>query len=409
MKELFEDPPRWREHREQSDRAERTLGQDLRAIKTPAPLSGPQMARIAAGLRPSRPPRSLPWLVMAASLFLLVATAASAARLNLLPRWLKGASTPRPMPTPEARVGHRKPSVPGIGHAPKPTAVPNPREDISASPTSEMQAPAPPASETKTDTPASTKPIHREVPAPARLRPQAMARERSLGASDPTPHSSLPVQPQVTASNQLFSPPPPPVLSPPASAPLPSTYVSPTRTPRIAMLDPPRPLPAKPAQESAQPADETEASRLLANAIRLMRAEGQPQVALALLDRQATRLNESPYRHEAVLIRVEVLLALKRDADLLRLLDGMPLADVAASRTLLVTRGRLRAAAKRCAEALADFDRALAEPGRKDKQALLGRALCREALGDAEGARADRERYRQETSLTPRTPEPSRP
>jgi hypothetical protein len=167
------------------------------------------------------------------------------------------------------------------------------------------------------------------------------------------------------------------------------------------MLDPPRPSPNKPAQESAQPVDDTEASSVLADAIRLMRADGRPQSTLALLDGQATRLNQSPYRHEALLIRVEALLALKRDPDLLRLLDAMPLADVAASRTLLTTRGRLRAAAQRCAEAVADFDRALAEPGRKDRQALLGRAQCREALGDREGAKADRERYRQESAVTP--------
>jgi outer membrane PBP1 activator LpoA protein len=175
------------------------------------------------------------------------------------------------------------------------------------------------------------------------------------------------------------------------------------------MLDAPRPLPNRPAQEPAKPVDDAEPSRLLAHAIRLVRADGQPQSALALLDQQATRLNQSPYRHEALLIRVEALLALKRDRDLLRLLDGAPLVDVAASRSLLVTRGRLRAAAKRCTEAVTDFDRALAEPGRKDRQALLGRALCREALGDGEGAKADRERYRQEASPTPRTPEPAGP
>jgi hypothetical protein len=172
----------------------------------------------------------------------------------------------------------------------------------------------------------------------------------------------------------------------------------------MARLDPPRPAPSPQAPQPAKPVEEAEVSKLLAEAIRLVRADAQPQPALALLDRQATRLNQSPYRHEALLIRVEALLALKREAELLRLLDGTPLADVAASRTLLVTRGRLRAAAKRCAEAVADFDRALAEPGRKDRQALLGRALCREALGDAEGAKADRERYRQETSPAPTTP-----
>jgi len=407
MKEHCEDPPRWREHREQNDLAERTLGRDLRAIKTPAPLSGPQMARIAAGLRPLPARRSLRWLVMAASLILLVATAASAARLNLLPRWLTGAITPHPVPTPEPQVGHGKPSVPGVGHTPKPIAAPNTREDIPAPPTNEMQAPAPPASETQTVPyqPATAKPVPRQVSVLAPSLRKTMTRDRSAGAA---PASSLPVQAQGPVRPEPFSPPPRSVLSPPTSAPLPTTYVSPP-VPRVAMVDPPRPVPSKPAQEPAKPVDEAETSRLLADAIRLVRADGQPQSALALLDRQATRLNQSPYRHEALLIRVEALLALKRDADLLRLLDGMPLADVAASRTLLTTRGRLRAAAQRCAEAVADFDRALAEPGRKDKQALLGRALCREALGDREGAKTDRERYRQEFETPPGTTGLSRP
>jgi Flp pilus assembly protein TadD len=66
----------------------------------------------------------------------------------------------------------------------------------------------------------------------------------------------------------------------------------------------------------------------------------------------------------------------------------------------LVTRGKLRAAANRCSEAVADFDRVLAEVGRADPQALLGRATCREKLGDRDGARADRERYRQQLSVT---------
>jgi hypothetical protein len=162
------------------------------------------------------------------------------------------------------------------------------------------------------------------------------------------------------------------------------------------MLDPARPLPSKPTSESPKPVEDADVSQLLGDVIRLLRADAQPQAALALLDRQASRLDRSPYRHEALLVRVEALLALKRDADLLRLLDATLLDDVAASRTLLTTRGRLRAAAQRCAEAVADFDRVLSEPGRKNKQALLGRAACREALGDAAGAKADRERYRLE-------------
>lgn len=404
MKERYEDPPRWRDHRDQCALAERALGQDLRAIKTPAPLSGSQMARIAAGLRPARPGHSLRWLLAAASLILLMATAASAAHLNLLPRWLTGTSAPPSVQSPEPQGGRRKPSGPRV-HAPKPAAAPNTQEGTAAAPTgetptptaptNETQAPAPAAREMQTTPaePASAKPVPRQVSAltPSLRKPDAHA--HSAGATAPV--HTLPLQPPVSARPEPFSP-PPPVVSPSTTTP-PPTYGLPPSAPRVAMLDPPRPAPTPPTPQPAKPLDETEVSKLLAEAIRLVRADGQPQAALALLDRQATRVNQSPYRHEALLIRVEALLALKRDVELLRLLDGTPLADVAASRTLLATRGRLRAAAQRCAEAVADFDRVLAEPGRKDRQALLGRALCRETLGDAEGAKADRERYRQES------------
>ena len=76
------------------------------------------------------------------------------------------------------------------------------------------------------------------------------------------------------------------------------------------------------------------------------------------------------------------------------MLDGIALTDVAASRALLVTRGKLRAAASRCAEASVDFGHVLGEAG--DKQALFGRAVCRQKLGDEAGAHADLERYRRE-------------
>ena len=398
MKEPFENSPRWREHSDQAEPTERIIGQDLRAIKTPAPLSGPQMARIAAGLRPSRARHSRLWLVLATSLILVVATAASAASLHLLPGWLTRASAPQPAEIPAPRPNHRKPSLPGTGHAPKLETAPERPAETPTHPTIE----APPI----LDKPVVATPASRQVSA---LVPSPRKAVTRIDSSAPALVPSPPVPPPMATRTQPLLPPSPTVPLPLTTLPPPSAYVPPARAPQVAMLDPPRPLPRKPVPESPKPGDDAEASKLLADAIRLLRADGHPQFALALLDRQATRLDQSPYRHEALLIRVEALLALKRDADLLRLLDGMPLAEVAASRTLLATRGRLRAAAKRCAEAVADFDRVLAETGRKDRQALLGRAQCREAQGDLEGAKADRERYRQESQIPPGTTGASRP
>jgi hypothetical protein len=168
------------------------------------------------------------------------------------------------------------------------------------------------------------------------------------------------------------------------------------------MLEQPLPpLASKVVESESAAIGEPGAAKILADAIRVLRVDGSPELALALLDRHPTLLAKSPYNRETLLVRVEALLALKREGELLRLLDGAALADGAASRALLVTRGRLRAVANRCAEAVADFDRVLAEAGRADMQALHGRAACREKLGDAVGARADRERYRREFPSAP--------
>jgi hypothetical protein len=134
----------------------------------------------------------------------------------------------------------------------------------------------------------------------------------------------------------------------------------------------------------------------LTEAIRALRVEHAPDAALALLDRYAPILDKSAFRHEALLLRVEALFKLNRQPDVLRLLDATPLAGVAASRTLLLNRAELRAAAGRYADALADFDRVLAQTDGREGRALLGRAKCRKQLGDETGARADRDRYRRE-------------
>ena len=97
-----------------------------------------------------------------------------------------------------------------------------------------------------------------------------------------------------------------------------------------------------------------------------------------------------------MVLRVEALLDLKRSGEALALLDGKSLSNVAASRTLLLTRAELRAAAGRCAESLADFDLVLARTRRPDEQALYGRAVCRNRIGDRLGAQADLDLYQRE-------------
>jgi hypothetical protein len=137
-------------------------------------------------------------------------------------------------------------------------------------------------------------------------------------------------------------------------------------------------------------------ARYLKEIVQVLRVEHAPAQAVVLLDRYAGALAGAAFAEEALLLRVEAMLALGQRDAVLRLLDGASLTDVAAAHALLVTRGELRAAAHRCAEGIGDFDLVLAEAPRPPKRALLGRAHCRDKLGDSAGAKADRERYRRE-------------
>jgi hypothetical protein len=138
------------------------------------------------------------------------------------------------------------------------------------------------------------------------------------------------------------------------------------------------------------------AGQYLSETVRLLRTEHAPAEALRFLDGHHGELERGGLAHEALILRVEALLALDRRQEVLRLLDRASLTDVAASRALLVTRGQLRAAANRCGDGLGDFDLVLARSAQTDRQALIGRALCRKRLGDGPGSTADLQRLRAE-------------
>ena len=152
-----------------------------------------------------------------------------------------------------------------------------------------------------------------------------------------------------------------------------------------------------------------QATTYLTRAVRALRVEHAPKTALLLLNRHADELERNGFAREALLLRVEAMLALGRQDEVLRLLDSTPLTDGTGSRALLVMRGQLRAAANRCPEGLGDFNFVLAEAGRPPKPALLGRALCRKKLGDSEGAKTDLDRYRKEFPGDGAADDPERP
>jgi len=136
------------------------------------------------------------------------------------------------------------------------------------------------------------------------------------------------------------------------------------------------PTRALPSPGSASAAEGT--AKPLVDAIRALRADHAPARALALLEAHQAEVSRGSFNHEALLVRVEALLALHREPEALRLLDATTLADVAAWRSLRLTRAELRASAGRCTDALEDFDLVLV--GTVDERALRGRDLCRKKL-----------------------------
>jgi hypothetical protein len=89
-------------------------------------------------------------------------------------------------------------------------------------------------------------------------------------------------------------------------------------------------------------------AKVLSEAIRALRAQHSPGAALLLLDRNANALGKSAFAHEALLLRVEALLALGRKGEVLRILDGAVLTDVAASRSPLGARADVERYRREC-------------------------------------------------------------
>jgi hypothetical protein len=374
------DPPRWKDRAGQANLAERTAGRLVRAIGAPPLLSDPQLARIEAATRERqrRPGLLRWWPAMAVALLVSGATFALAARLDLMPRWLRpspAAWRPAP-PARKSHFAHAKPSWTStpVQTAPAPTTEPPP----TIQPTVELAPPSEAPVRARRATPPAPLAFV-EKSDPLRAPPPSENRRRNLKPipTEPAPASAAGVTER-------------PVPLPPAE---------PTR---VAAALAPAPLPAAPvpsawptlAQGQSQPVASGAGrrqggARWLAEALHSLRANHAPGAALALLDLHAAELTQSAFVHEAMVLRVEALLGLKRSGEALALLDGKSLSDVAASRTLLLTRAELRAAAGRCADSLPDFDLVLARSHQPDEQALYGRALCRSRIGDKLGAHAD--------------------
>jgi hypothetical protein len=170
-----------------------------------------------------------------------------------------------------------------------------------------------------------------------------------------------------------------------------------------------RPVLRPPPEREQRPAAETEPPPLartagdsvageaseLAEALRVLRTERDPARALAILERNEQQFPSGPLRREATLARAEALASLGRQADALAVLDGVNVAGGEPERAVALLRAELRAAARRCNEAINDFSHTLAGEGTDElaARAFYGRGGCRLQSGDYLGARADFENY----------------
>jgi hypothetical protein len=188
---------------------------------------------------------------------------------------------------------------------------------------------------------------------------------------------------------------PPPVAAP-ALAPPAAKPVAPEAGPQLAMLAPADSL-ARASHGTPAPAPKAaNGQTMLGQALRSLRNDHDPLLALDILARHAALFPHSPLASERSMLEVEALLALGRHDEALLRLDGMSLDNTPRSAERRVMRGELRARAQRWHEAAADFDQALASGSGSpagQERALWGRAIVRMHTGEPAGARADLQLY----------------
>ena len=221
------------------------------------------------------------------------------------------------------------------------------------------------------------------VPAPAdEPRPAAIPR-RHLGTHREAPP---PTAPDVLPDPELAPEPPRP--PPPLPSPLKIARSS-APAPDLRPLTEPPPAPV---------ADAPDEARLVARAFRHLRSEGDAVAALAALDERDRQYGAGALGTEAALARAEALLLLGRTDEALPILVALRDPRTGLTPDVRVARAELLARARRCAEAVADFDALLAPsaPRATRERALYGRASCRLQLEHADGAQVDLGQYLKE-------------
>jgi hypothetical protein len=179
----------------------------------------------------------------------------------------------------------------------------------------------------------------------------------------------------------------------PAALPAPSPEVRAPAPAATALVAPPAPL--QPPEKTIAAAEDMSEERLLASAVRALRAKQDAASALVALDAYRACYPQGRLFVEASVLRVDALTALHRQPEALRFLDELDLSRMPGGLERRLQRGELRAASGRFREALADFDEVLSHAREQDllQRALGGRAQCRQRLGDLAGARSDASEY----------------
>jgi len=179
----------------------------------------------------------------------------------------------------------------------------------------------------------------------------------------------------------------------PATLPAPLPEVRAPAPVAAALVKPPAPL--RPPEKTVAAPENLSEERLLAAAVRALRAKQDADSALVALDAYRSRYPQGRLFVEAGVLRVDALIALHREAEGLRALDELDLSRMPGGLERRLQRGELRATSGRIREALADFDGVLAQAREPDllQRALQGRAQARLRLGELAGARSDAIEY----------------
>jgi hypothetical protein len=224
-------------------------------------------------------------------------------------------------------------------------------------------------------------------PRPARPSAAFEARVRSsIALMDPAPISP-------PARTALADRAPTPSSTVPAALPAISPEAAVTAPAALALVTPPAPL--RPPEKTVAAPENLSEERLLAAAVRALRAKQDADSALLALDAYRSRYPQGRLFVEAGVLRVDALIALHRSAEALRALDELDLSRMPGGLERRLQRGELRATSGRLREALTDFDGVLAHAREPDllQRALQGRAQARLRLGDLAGTRSDAIEY----------------